>query len=341
MSAPANRWKLGLFVLAGFGLSIAGFTWLGVHELKRDSHTAWAYFDEALTGLDEGSPVRFRGVRIGVVERIDPAKEDRRHLVVQMSLYDDKLSNLGLALDQTDRGEPLNTNLRAQVVMSWVTGTAFVQVDFFPDPSKGPQQLPFECAPNTLRTVPSTAKSLEDAGREVLRELPAMASSGHDLLELLRSDLQAARVPELAARFDRLLAALETEVKDLRQLGTVAAATSALEAVRDAARSLQAEQGPLLTTLREMQGMIADVRSELRKADAGGTAASVRNTADKSAALAAVFTALGEDLRGELVHLRAALDAVQRLAELLERDPGALLHGRGTAPTSPLEGTKR
>ncbi len=319
MTAPANRWKLGLFVLAGFSLTIAGFTWLGVHELKRASHTAWAYFDEALTGLDEGSPVRFRGVRIGVVERIDPAKEDRRHLVVQMSLYDDKLSNLGLALDQTDRGEPLTTNLRAQVVMSWVTGTAFVQVDFFPDPVKGPQQLPFECAPNTLRTVPSTAKSLEDAGREVLGELPGMARSGNDLLQQLRSDLQASRMPELAARADRLLAALEGEVKDLRQLGTVATATSALEAVRDAARSLQAEQGPFLTTLREVQGLVAEVRTELRKADAGVTAASLRGAADRT----------------------AALDAVQRLAVMLERDPGALLHGRGTATTSPLEGTKR
>lgn len=340
MSAPANRWKLGLFVLAGCGLSLTGFTWLGVHELKRATHQAWAYFDEALTGLEEGSPVRFRGVRIGVVDNIDVA-EDRKHLAVQMSLYDDYLGDLGLSLDQVAGGEPLQTNLRAQVVMSWVTGTAFVQVDFFPDPASGPQQLPFVARPNTLRTVASTAKSLEAAGREVLRELPAMATSARELLEQLRADLQAARVPELAARFDRILATAETEVGEFQRQGTVAAATSALQAIRDAAGSLQSEQGPLNRTLTEVRQLTADVRTELAKAEVGSTASSVRGAADQTTALAAVLGALGADLRGELAHLRAALDAVQRLAALLERDPGALLHGRGAPSTSPLEGTKR
>lgn len=340
MSAPANRWKLGLFVLAGCGLAMTGFTWLGVHELKRSTHPAWAYFDEALTGLEEGSPVRFRGVRIGVVDHIDVA-EDRKHLAVGMSLYDDYLGDLGLKLDQTAAGEPLQTNLRAQVVMSWVTGTAFVQVDFFPDPTGGPQQLPFVALPNTLRTVPSTAKSLEAAGREVLRELPAMATSARELLDTLRADLQAARVPELAARFDRILAAVESEVGELRRQGTVAAATAALEAVRGAAGSMSAQQEPLQRTLDEVRLLAADVRTELGKAEIGPTTATVRGAADRAAGLAAVLQTLGADLRGELVHLRGALDAVQRLAAMLERDPGALLHGRGTPPASPLDGTKR
>lgn len=341
MTAPANRWKLGLFVLAGCGAAVGGFTWFGYQELQRDKHTAWAFFDEALTGLEDGSPVRFRGVRIGVVDRIDPAHEDRRHLAVQMSLFDDSLAALGLVLDQTGSGEPLQTNLRAQVVTSWVTSTAFVQVDFFPDPPGGPQQLPFAARPNTLRTVPSTARSLEQAGREVLYELPAMAGAARALLEQLRGDLQAADLPALARRADAVLAAAEGQIAELRQRGTVAAATSAIAAVQQAAAGVGGEQGPAATALRELQALAADLRGDLRRLDGPGTAQSLRDAADRAAALATGLDGLGADLRAELQHLRSALGALQRLAALLERDPGALLRGRSEPPQSPLLGAPR
>lgn len=171
MSAPANRWKLGLFVMTVAGVGIVGSSWLGLRNLERASHPAWAYFDEALTGLEEGSPVKFRGVTIGTVRQIRVGP-DKKHLAVEAALYDDYLAGLGFAPGELDDLSPLPEKLRAMVVMSWVTNTAFVQVDFFPDPNGVPQQVPFPTPPNTLRTVPSTAKSLEDASRELFRELP-------------------------------------------------------------------------------------------------------------------------------------------------------------------------
>ena len=179
MTAPANRWKLGLFVVGGFAAMVTGLTWIGMREWKRDFHTVYAYFDEALTGLEEGSPVKFRGVSIGTVRQIRVGP-DKKHLAVQAALYDDYLADLGLDVTKLDGDVPLPQNLRAQVVMSWVTSTSFIQVDFFPDPPRGPQRLPFPVTVNTILTVPSTAKSLEDASREVLRELPLLASSARE-----------------------------------------------------------------------------------------------------------------------------------------------------------------
>jgi hypothetical protein len=45
------------------------------------------------------------------------------------------------------------------------------------------------------------------------------------------------------------------------------------------------------------------------------------------------MTAMAREVRGELVNLRRALHAIEQLALSLERDPGALLRGRGTAPS--------
>jgi ABC-type transporter Mla subunit MlaD len=340
MTAPANRWKLGLFVIAGFGLSLVGFTMIGVHELKRPKHIAWCYFDEALTGLEEGSPVRFRGVRIGVVDRIDVG-DDRKHLAVMMSIYDDYLGDLGLKLDQTEHGDPVETNLRAQVVMSWVTSTAFVQVDFFPDPPSGPQQLPFPAEPNTLRTVPSTAKSLESAGREVLRELPALIVSARELVELLHRDLQSANLPDLTSRLDRVLVAVEGELAEVRRRGTVAAVSGTLDAIRDTAQSLRADQGPVASVLAELRALAADLHAQVDAAAVADTAASLRRAADSTTELATSLHPVGESVQAELAHLRSALAAVERLAGMLENDPGSLLHGRGAAPKSPLPGGSR
>ena len=51
MTAPASRWKLGLFVVAGSVIGLGGVAYLGARELQRATHTAYAYFDDALTGL--------------------------------------------------------------------------------------------------------------------------------------------------------------------------------------------------------------------------------------------------------------------------------------------------
>jgi ABC-type transporter Mla subunit MlaD len=215
VTAPANRWKLGLFVVAGAAATIGGLTWIGMRELRKEFHSAYAYFDEAVNGLEEGSQVKFRGVTIGVVEEIRAAP-DARHLEVHAALYDEKLRKLGLQAARDNGGCPLPDNLRAQLVMSWVTGTSFIQVDYFPDPPTGAQVLPFpvDAGKNTLRTVKSTAKSLEDASREVLRELPSMATSARELVELLRTELAGAHLADVSRQLQALLQRMDHALAD-------------------------------------------------------------------------------------------------------------------------------
>ena len=93
--ARTNAWKLGLFVVGGCAATITGLTWIGMSELRKATHPAFAYFDEALTGLEPGSPVKFRGVTIGVVDHITVGP-DKKHLCVATALYDTRLAELGV-----------------------------------------------------------------------------------------------------------------------------------------------------------------------------------------------------------------------------------------------------
>jgi paraquat-inducible protein B len=333
MTAPANRWKLGLFVVAGAAAGIGMLTWLGVQQLERERSYAYAYFDEAVNGLEEGSPVKFRGITIGLVDEIRAAP-DKRHLEVRAALDVEKVRKLGLDAEGLRDGDGLPENLRAQMVMSWVTGTAFVQVDFFPDPETGPQQLPFppRDGPHTLRTVKSTAKSLEDASREVLRELPSMATSARELVELLRAELQGVRLPEVSRQLQVLLQQLQALVTSAEQQQLLPSMQRAVTAIGDAASSLRDDTSPFGATLAELRGLAQQLQRELTAANLPATSAAVR---DATAAAAQ----LGGDVRGELAHLRATLTSIERLMSLLERDPASLLRGR-TAARSPLEPTK-
>jgi hypothetical protein len=264
-------------------------------------------------------------VTIGTVQKIRVAS-DRKHLQVQAALYDDYLVDLGLDVSRLEGDCPLPENLRAQVVMSWVTSTSFIQVDFFPDPPSGAQRLPFPVSANTLRTVPSTAKGLEDASREVLRELPAMAVAARELIEALRRDFAAAQLPELGRRLHTVLDLTERQLQALQEQGTIAAATGAFRSVTGLADDWRAEQGPLATTLRELQAAAAGLRTQIDGLELPATAGSVR--------------AAGDSLAGVGADLRRTLGAIERLAALLERDPGALLYGRGAPAPSPLESSR-
>lgn len=341
MTAPANRWKLGLFVVAGFSATVGGMTWVGMRELKKTFRVAYAYFDEAVTGLEEGSPVKFRGVTIGVVDEIRAAP-DKRHLEVRAALYDDKLKKLGLEVTRLDDACPLPDNLRAQLVMSWVTSTSFVQVDFFPDPPEGPQQLPFpvDAGKHTLRTVKSTAKSLEDASREVLRELPSMATSARELVELLRTELQGARLADVSRqlqvvlqRFERLLVDVEQERFVATGIEMLTSVRSAAAAVGAAAASVREDQSPVGATLAEARGLLQQLQQQLAAARLPETAASLRT------ALAGA-DGLSSEVQGELAQLHRTLVAIEQLMATLERDPASLLRGRSAAP-SPLQEKSR
>jgi hypothetical protein len=78
---------------------------------------------------------------------------------------------------------------------------------------------------------------------------------------------------------------------------------------------------------------LADARRELVAADLAATTAALR-------AATGTVAAVGGDVQQELPQLRAALAAIERLAALLERDPGALLHGRANN-ASPLQGVPK
>lgn len=61
---------IGIFVIGAIVLAVSGLIFFGPGGFLSKSDLYVLYFDSSVKGLNAGSPVRFRGVKIGQVKEI-------------------------------------------------------------------------------------------------------------------------------------------------------------------------------------------------------------------------------------------------------------------------------
>ena len=85
-----SYFKIGLFVIAAVVIGVIGVVVLGAGTIFRKEALVETYIDESVQGLDIGSPVKFRGVPVGNVERITLTSAEypttRQYVLVRMSI---------------------------------------------------------------------------------------------------------------------------------------------------------------------------------------------------------------------------------------------------------------
>jgi phospholipid/cholesterol/gamma-HCH transport system substrate-binding protein len=316
-----NQWKLGLFIVLTVGMGIASLFWLAQGRFRRDTFPAVAYFNESVQGLDVGSPMKFRGVPVGVVSDITIAP-DRRHVQVTSDVYWDVLRRLGI---RADRPEPrsstpfIDADLRVQLATTGITGVKYLDVDVF-DPARTPlPELPFPTPWNYIPSQPSMLRSLGDALTEVANRLPAISDQASGLLVEGKDSLAAAR---------RLATKLGDDDGQFAQfLASLHGAATRMRTALDEAR-IDATAASLRHATDAVAGGIGEARL-------GATAAGLR---DASSSVASAANGVGDqhdDLRAGLVAFREALESAQALVDSLDRDPAILLRGRRSGDGAP------
>jgi paraquat-inducible protein B len=314
MSAPTNKWKLGAFVAGSVLVGLAAVIALITQTMQIATVTYTSYFDEAVTGLEVGSPVRYRGVKIGNVSAIDVAS-DQRHVEIVYSLGTLVLNKLGLS--GTSRGKEtrilLPPSLRVQIASTGLTGTKFLQIDFFDTGGTPPPELPFPVPENYIPATPSTMKNLEDAVVRAVDRLPDITRDLGSLVARVNAildDVSSRGLPgKAAATLDithQLVASLRGK---LDRLPVDALSREAAAALKGASVAL-AKMERVLDGLDGTDGLFASVQ---RTSDSFSDAAGPR--------LEANLNETGRDLREAAV-------AVRQLAEALQRDPDMLLKGK-------------
>ncbi len=182
MSAKSGYLKLGLFVILGSLALVATVVYLGGGRFFVDRLQVETYFREPVQGLDVGAPVKYRGVPVGVVERItfvaaeygDPAVasvDERMYVRVLFGI--DLKSFPGMTREQITAHieEAVGQGLRMRLAAAGLTGTAFLTAELL-DPREFPA-IEVSWTPHNLYvpSAPSSFGALVASLEKTMREL--------------------------------------------------------------------------------------------------------------------------------------------------------------------------
>jgi paraquat-inducible protein B len=347
-AATTNHWKLGLFVVLGFATALGGLLWVGQRQFRRESFRTVTYFDEAVQGLAIGGMVQFRGSPVGQVAAISVAP-DRRHVEVESDISVDALKRFGLRQRDIAAAEDgyVMGDLRMQLVAAGLTGAKLIQVDFF-DPKKyPPEKLSWVPPINYIPSVPSTLRSVEEAVLEAVNYVPEIAGKVSALLDKLDRAIDAIDAPAVARQ---ARATLETADRDLRAIESAGVATRTAAALDEARETLAtvrrigndvaADRGPLYAALGRVESAAGALEKAIQDASVASTASTIRTTAATFGETGRNLNELDAEVRTDLVAFREAMERLRDLADLLERDPSSLLHGKSpdTSAAQPAGG---
>ncbi len=295
MSKQANKTMIGAFVVSAVILAVAGVVIFGSGKIFKRTVKYVLYFDGSINGLNKGSPVVWRGVKIGTV--IDITLEaDTRDLSIRIPVIievePDKIKTVKGKRDTEDKAiqRMIKSGLKAQLQMqSFVTGMLMIDLDFRPD---SPVKLvDTDNIYQEIPTVPSTMESLTKQlskfpFKDMLKKLQSTITgiekiaTSPEILEGIHSMNQTIKdAQKVIKRVDSKVDGLADSIRD--------AATATTEAVKQAQSTLVTAEN----ALGKNSEIVKQVNETLRE-------------------------------------LSDAANSIDNLADYLERHPESLLKGK-------------
>lgn len=356
MRKRANPAVIGGFVVGAVALIVIGVLVFAGGRFLTERRTYVLYFEDSVEGLSVGAPVTQQGVRIGSVSDIQVqylAREGEFRIPVFIDIEPSRVKEVGVG-DKPRGGEAflkfqIARGLRAQLHLdSLVTGQLSVQLGFHPGtPARlvgGEAKVPeIPTIPSAFDLASATVQSLV----EKIQQLPLDQLFAH-LLRTVQGLDRLVNAPEVFA----VLRSLDHTLTTLQQLlshvdgqvaglldemgGTAAATRTVLTDVQQLVRHVDGRVTPLADgveeTLRTARATLRDGQQFLRHVD-GRVARLTDGLEDTSEATQATLGQVQRRLDNQLVNalqeVSAAARAIRVLADYLERNPNALVLGKG------------
>ena len=286
MSAQSRYFKIGLFILAGGALLVAGLLFLGADSMFRPRVYLETYVDGTVQGIDVGSPVKFRGVQIGRVSRVDfcfneygpnPGEGRLDYVYIEMEVNKQVFRGMFDADVGTMIGQAVDQGLRVMLQPQGITGLNFAELNYVdrapPPPLEiwwTPRHPYIPSAPGTLASMLDSVNSIMDTFKaldikDTVRELNAVMENFNTTLGKLQTNLDEMNLAETSANLQKLIDEMRGKVAELpvEQLGedgrqmmeTVTAAAGEMQGLVD-----RLERNPLLNE-KAVGGIVRDFQS--------------------------------------------------------------------------------
>ena len=337
MTPRPNAARIGLFALGGLALLVTAVVVVFGGRLFAATEQAVMHFRGSVYGLQAGSPVVFRGVRLGSVRSVGVVYAEGRFAVpVEVELDPALIRNLGATA--TGAGEPalsldtlVQQGLSGQLAThSLLTGQLYIDLDLRPGgkpavrDARGRLEIP---------TTPTRFQSLQDQLDRV--DLSRMTDD-------LTATLVAARKLITGTELQQIVSELAQTTRSLRRLS--ATLDQRLPRLADAAQGTLADASQAsarLGSAADRFGGAADrvgsaaARAETLLAPDSRVVTSVQQAADELTRAAAALRNAASDesatvqgVQRAMADLARAARAVRELADTLEQQPQSLIRGK-------------
>jgi len=323
MAKRSNPKLIGGFVVGAIALAIAGLLAFGGGQYFKPKLQGVLFFEGSLAGLDVGSPVTFRGVKVGSVTKIVIEYDAARQSIlipVYAEIEPDKFEVVAGERRAGNLPALIERGLRGQLeVQSMVTGQVSVDLDFYPGTPvrlvgaiKGMPEVP---------TIPSDMEALKASVTGVLNKiakLPLEQISAQLLSTVQDADQTMKEARQAVADARTLLQNVNTQVQPL---------SNSIIGTSDQANKTFVDAQKLLENANDdLPKLVAAALVVMNKAGSAVDQADL--TLRGAQKILKPDSPLYVEINQTLQDLRATSTAIRAFAEYLQRNPSALLTGK-------------
>ena len=338
MSKEVNKIVIGGFVIGGIGLSVLAILVFGSGKFFQKKSMHVMFFEGSVKGLNVGSPVKLRGVDIGMVKDIQLTinSDDLEFFVpVYVEIFGDRISVLEeKKVGQFKKYETVDIlvndmGLRAQLqIQSLLTGQLFINYDFYPETPI--RKIGLEKKIYEVPTIPTTLQMLTVTLEQIVNDIRKV--NFQEIVENISKTFQGANEmmnsSDLRESAVNLNIALQDMQKFIKKADVLAGnANSRVDSIADSFESTMDDTRRLMNNI--------DSRVEPVAADMENALAVVQSSFEKAETLlveAQKMISENSNLRREIMMtLESMSDASRSMEELtdyLQQHPDALIRGK-------------
>ncbi|MGD8895264.1 MAG: MlaD family protein [Acidobacteriota bacterium] len=322
MSAKTHPRLVGAFVLGAVVLVLAAIVFLSSGALFEQRDRFVVFFPGSVMGLQRGSGVTFRGVRVGEVIEVSAFQTGLPNNPIQIEVVCEFYGDVvkppeGGVNPYVDRKQEevvallIEQGIRARMMSaSLLTGQKYIELDFLPDEPARLAGLSrrYPEIPTTPTAMEKLSERIEDLMNK-LAEVPLdqVVENVQKAIRAARDLLESEELKGAIAGANRAASSIEATLTEARKT---------LRSAREVIDNLGKETEGLGD---EVKGAVADLRERLaRTEETFETLEATLRGADDTRM----------DVSETLVELEAALQAFRNLAEYIQTHPEALLQGK-------------
>ena len=316
MATEAKKFRIGLFVTIGLCIAVAAIIALGTSHFFTDTKTYVTYFDESVQGLEPDSLVKYRGIPVGRVYKLQIASDGRLAEIILKINSDAKVTK-GMVI---------------QMHYAGITGLKYLEISpRGPDEIDETPELDFKPPYPVIPSKPSDIQAILTSVEKVVQNLKDLDLKG--IGDKIKASLDDIHVLLSKENWTPTIKNIEATSASLREGSGRIVAMLEKPGVKDALADAA-------STIKSLKEMSANLQSELDRIDLDQL---LTTSTDKINRFFDQATVTAADLRFILTqqegnifqildNLRMASESLNNLAASLQANPTQILFSKPPEP---------